>query len=139
MGKGTIHIYVSEGNEPSIAAFGRAFLEAAGGKQVGVIQFIKDRPVADSEFFKKLEPEMKVFSFENIKNGMNFAKKVLATEECNLLVLADILELVRRENITVAELKGILGVQGETDIILTGQRIDEEISALAEKVYRFVC
>lgn len=139
MGKGTIHIYVPEENGESSAAYGRALLDAAGGKKVVVIQFIKEKSVGNSDFFKKMEPEMKLFSFEDIRNGINYARKVLATEECDLLLLADILELVKTGSVTGADLKNILDAQGETDIILTGQFHGEEISALAEKVYRFVC
>ena len=139
MGKGTIHIYVPEENGENAAAYGRALLSAAGGKKVVVIQFIKDKFIDKADFFKKMEPEMKLFSFEDIRNGINYARKVLATEECNLILLIDILELLKTGKITVADLKIILDAQGETDIILTGKNPVEEISCLAEKVYRFVC
>lgn len=139
MGKGTIHIYIPEETGETAAAYGRALLDAAGGKKVVVIRFIKDKANCNSDFFKKMEPEMRLFSFEDIRNGINYARKVLATEECDLLLLAGLLELVKAERITVADLKIILDAQGETDIILTGPIPGEEISSLAEKVYRFVC
>lgn len=139
MGKGTIHIYVSEEDRPSLGAFGRAFLEAAEGKKVVVIQFVEESFIGNFDFIKKVEPEMKLFSFEDVRNGINYARKVLATEECNLLVLMDLPELIRAGSVTIGDLKNILEAQGETDIILTGQSPDEEISALAKKVYRFVC
>ncbi len=139
MKKGTIHIYVPEKDGSDTGAFGRAFLEAAEGRKVVVIQFIDGKLSVKSEFLKKLEPELKLFSFENIRNGMNYARKVLATEECDLLILTDILEMVDSGRITVDDLRNILNAQGETDIILTGQSPDAEISSFAEKVYRFVC
>ena len=110
MGKGTIHIYIPEETGETAAAYGRALLDAAGGKKVVVIRFIKDKANCNSDFFKKMEPEMRLFSFEDIRNGINYARKVLATEECDLLLLTGLLELVNAEHITVADLKIILDV-----------------------------
>ena len=71
-----------------------------------VIQFMKGRGLSENEFTRRLEPEIKFFCFEktdteyadltsrqqeeetmNIRNGINFAKKVLSTGGCELLIL----------------------------------------------------
>lgn len=139
MEKGTIHIYLSEEDGIAVAAYGRAVLWAAEGKKVIVIQFIKEKNFGNPAFFKRLEPDMKIICFDNLRNGMNYARKVLATEECDLLLLADILELVKSGTIAASDLEKLLDAQGETDIILTGESAEKEISALSEKVYRIVC
>ena len=104
----------------------------------------------------RLEPEIKIFRFEkadldyaeltqekkaeenfNIKNGINFAKKVLATGECDLLILDEILGLIDNGIIKVEELKNLLDARDEdTSVILTGIFANEEICMLADEVSR---
>ena len=140
MDKGMIQIYSGDGHGKSPAALGKAVQAAVQGKNVVIIQFLKGKGLEESDFLKRLEPEIKLFRFEksdenfselpderkkeeiqNIKNGMNFAKKVLSTGECNLLILDEVLGLIEKEIITVEELKTVLECRSEnTDIILTG-------------------
>ena len=127
---------------------------AASGKSVVIIQFLKGKGLADSEFLSRLEPEIKIFRFEksdvkfdeiseekkideilNIKNGLNFAKKVLATGECDLLILDELLGLIDNEIITVEDLKNLLDARDEeTDVILTGISLNDEVCMLADEV-----
>ena len=139
MTKGLIYIYAGDGRGKSPAAIGRAVQAAAEGKHVVIIQFLKGKGLGDSEFFQRLEPEIKLFHFEksdenfeeltesrksdeirNIRNGVNFAKKVLTTGECSLLILDD--------------LKAMLESRQDTDIILTGIKLSDEICFLADEV-----
>lgn len=137
--KGNVHIYVSPEGNRTAAAFGRALLEAAEGKQISVVFFEKNKVIKNPDFWKKMEPELKLFSFEDIQNGINFTRKVLATEGCDLLLLTDVTERIRDGSMSLTDLKGILEAQGQTDIILTGKPEDEIIFAIAQKVYRFGC
>lgn len=153
MEKGLIHIYTGDGRGKSPAAIGRAVQAAAEGKNVVIIQFLKGKGLGDSDFVKKMEPEIKVFHFEkadenfeelpskkkqdeiqNIKNGINYAKKVLTTGECDLLILDEVLGLIEKNIITSEELIDLLEAQGETDIILTGITLNQEIRVLADEV-----
>lgn len=154
MSQGAVHIYSGDGHGKSPAALGRAVITAALGKNVVIIQFLKGKGLADTEFIRRLEPEIKVFRFEksdmiffelseekkteeviNIKNGINFAKKVLATGECDLLILDEILGLIDNHIITVEELKSLLSARDEeTDVILTGISLNDEICMLADEV-----
>jgi len=111
--KGLVKIYFGEGKGKSTSSLGRALVCASEGKEVFMIQFLKGRHTGTLDYFKRLEPEVKVFRFEkmnryyeelseneqkeeniNILNGVNFAKKVLAIGECDVLVLDEILGLV---------------------------------------------
>ena len=113
MEKGLVKIYFGEGKGKSTSSLGRALVCASEGKEVFMIQFLKGRHTGTLDYFKRLEPEVKVFRFEkmnryyeelseneqkeeniNILNGVNFAKKVLAIGECDVLVLDEILGLV---------------------------------------------
>ena len=153
MAKGLIHIYTGDGSGKSPAALGRAVLAAVEGKRVVIIQFLKGKGLGDADFLRRLEPEIKVFHFEkadenfeelseerkqeetlNIKNGINFANKVLTTGECDLLILDEVLGLVDKNIITVEEFKELLEARDETDIILTGITLNDEICVLADEV-----
>lgn len=153
MAEGLIYIYTGDGRGKSPAAIGRAVQAAAEGKNVVIIQFLKGKGLADSDFVRRMEPEIKIFHFEksgenfeqlpeekkpdeisNIKNGMNFAKKVLATGECNLLILDEVLGLIEKGIVSVEELKSMLACREDTSVILTGIRLSDEICILADEV-----
>lgn len=154
MSQGLVYIYSGDGHGKSPAALGRAVMEAAIGKSVVIIQFLKGKGVEDTEFIRRLEPEIKVFRFEksdknffelpedkqmeetiNIKNGFNYARKVLATGECNLLILDEVLGLIDNGIITVDELKSLLEARtDETDVIMTGISLNDEVCMLADEV-----
>lgn len=154
MVNGIIRIYTGSGRGKSPAALGRAIQTACRGGKVVVIQFLKNKGLSDSEFLKRLEPEIKVFRFEksdaafeslspkeqeeesiNIRNGMGYARKVLNTGECDLLILDEVLGLVDNGIITVEELKDVLSLKGDnTDIIMTGNKVSESLNKLADEV-----
>ena len=153
MNKGMLHIYMGDGRGKSPAAIGRAIQAAVEGQRVVIIQFLKGKGLGDSEFIRRMEPEIKLFHFEksdgnyaelseekkreeviNIKNGLNFARKVLSTGECELLILDEVLGLIEKEIITSDDLKALLDCRDETDIILTGINLVDEICILADEV-----
>lgn len=155
MAKGLVYIYTGDGRGKSPAALGRALQAAMEGRSVVVIQFLKGNASNNSDFLRRMEPEIKFFSFEksvenyeelsegkkqeeivNIRNGMNFAKKVLATRECDLLILDEVLRLVEKDIMSVEDLKSMLECRGDTDVILTGVRLDDGICILADEVSR---
>ena len=153
MAKGLVYIYSGDGRGKSPAAIGRAVQAAMEGKSVVIIQFLKGKGLGDSEFLKRMEPEIKLFRFEksdenfeelpedkkqeeiiNIKNGISFAKTVLATGECDLLILDEVLGLVEREIVSVEDVKMMIECREETSVVLTGVKLDEDICALADEV-----
>lgn len=153
---GNILIFSGDGHGKSPAALGKAVEAASQGKKVVIIQFLKERGLEDTAFIKRLEPEIKLFRFEkssetfdllsedrkseeiiNIKNGMNFAKKVLNTGECNLLILDEVLGLLDNHIISISELKAVLEAKDEeTTVIMTGITVNDEICGLADEVSR---
>ena len=73
----------------------------------------------------------------NIKNGLNFAKKVLCTGGCDLLIMDEVLRLIDNRIITVEELKNLLLCKPEDmDIIMTGITLNDEVCKLADEVTR---
>lgn len=153
MAEGCIYIYTGDGRGKSPAAIGRAVQAAVEGKRVVIIQFLKGNGLGDSDFLRRMEPEIKLFRFEksdgnfvelpeekkqeeiqNIRNGIGFAKKVLTTGECDLLILDEVLGLVEKDIITEDDLKALLECRGDTDVILTGITLNDEICVLADEV-----
>ena len=151
--EGCIYIYTGDGRGKSPAAIGRAVQAAVEGKRVVIIQFLKGKGLGDSDFLRRMEPEIKLFRFEksdgnfvelpeekkqeeiqNIRNGIGFAKKVLTTGECDLLILDEVLGLVEKDIITEDDLKALLECRGDTDVILTGITLNDEICVLADEV-----
>lgn len=151
-----VYVYSGDGHGKSPAAWGKALQAAAQGKHVVIIQFLKGTELKDNAFIKRLEPEIKLFRFEkaiedfanlspqqkqdeilNIRNGMNFAKKVLGTGECSLLILDEVLGLLDMGILKMEELREILDTgRNSCDIILTGITLCHEIRNLADEISR---
>ena len=153
MEKCSVTIYSGDGRGKSPAALGRAVQTAVRGGSVVLIQFLKGRGLEESEFLRRLEPEIKLFRFEksdenfeelpeerkqdeisNIRNGINYAKKVLSTGECDLLILDEVLGLVEKGILQAEDLKSLLDCRGATDVILTGINLSDEVCILADEV-----
>ena len=150
--KGTVQIYSGEGIGKSSAALGRAIKAAELGQRVVIIQFLKG--IEDSDLLKRLEPEIKFFRFEksdrdfeklteeeqreeirNINNGVNYARKVLTTGECDLLVLDELLGLIDNGIITSGDVKKLLEARNdEQSIILTAIQMRDDTCILADEV-----
>ena len=87
--------------------------------------------------FEELPEDKKHEEILNIKNGLNYAKKVLSTGECDLLILDEVLGLIDNRIITVGDLEEILSQKMEdTRIILTGITMNDEVCMLADDVSR---
>ena len=158
MDKGSIHIFCGEGKGKTTAAIGQGIREASQGRSVIIIQFMKEKNAEEIGFVQRLEPEIKLFRFQkseeafeqlpdaekeeeskNLKNALNFARKVLVTEECDVLILDEVLGLVEAGVIEAEELHALFDAKGEsTDLILTGIYPAREIWQYADEVTEMV-
>lgn len=158
MGKGYVHIYCGEGSGKSSAAIGQAVKAACSGRRVFVIQFMKGKEAAGLDFLKKLEPEIKLFSFDkfqkpfselgddekkeeliHFQTGCSFARKVIATGECDVLILDEILGLLNIGALSEDDLKAILDLTQEgMEIFLTGQTRLQSIWPYVDEVTEVV-
>lgn len=158
MDKGYIHIYCGNGSGKSSAAIGQAVKAACTGKKVFVIQFMKGKEAAALDFLKKLEPEIKLFSFDkyqkpfstlseeeraeelvHFRTGFSFAKKVIATGECDVLILDEVLGLPNTGAVEEADLLALLkSVPGDMEVYLTGQTRLESIWPYVDEVTEVV-
>lgn len=145
--KGFVKIYCGEGKGKSTSSLGRALVCAGEGKEVFMIQFLKGRYTGTLDYLKRLEPEVKVFRFEkmsrfyeelsedeqreeelNIRNGVNFARKVVSIGECDVLILDEFLGLVDLGIIAVEDVIQIIRHKPvEMELILTGRNLPEAL------------
>lgn len=113
MGKRIVQVFYGPGKGKTSAAVGQCIRAASLGQSVIIIQFLKGKDAEEFNFLERLEPDIKLFRFEkseesydsllpsqkkeeqqNILNGFNFAKKVIDTGECDVLVLDEVLGLL---------------------------------------------
>lgn len=155
MCKEKVTVYCGEGKGKTTAALGCAIQAAEQGGSAIIIQFLKGKKEEEMEFLRRLEPEVKFFSFTkseknfeelskeeqeeeaiNIRNGFNFARKVLVTGECGLLVLDEFLGLLDNHMITEEDIGSLVNVASEeTEIIFTGRFMSASLRKYIGKVY----
>ena len=156
MGKGKVQAYYGYGKGKTPAVFGYAIHEASRGGNSIIIQFLKGKDDDEISFIKRLEPEIKLFRFQksdclydelsdeenleeqmSMKNGINYARKVLTTEECSMLILDEVLGLVDKKVISVEDLIALIETRSEdTTILLTGRVLDDALLPYLDEVYR---
>ncbi len=156
MSEGIVKIYYGQGHGKSTAAIGNAILRASQGDEAIIVQFLKGKDEKAESFFKRLEPEVKLFRFakcqdgfdrlepeqkeeeiRSLKNGFNYGKKVIATGVCDIVVLDEILGLVDLDVISVEELRQMLDARpDDMEIILTGRVLRDELRGLADEIYQ---
>lgn len=148
MKKGMVHVIYGPGKGKSASAVGAGVLGALAEKKVIMVQFLKGvLEEDDAELLKRMEPEMKVFRFArshglfedlseeqkreeviNLKNGFNFAKKVLVTGECDILILDEVLGLLDWNVISEDDLIHFLEIKDSTmELFMTGRMCPEKI------------
>ncbi|MEY8516849.1 cob(I)yrinic acid a,c-diamide adenosyltransferase [Lachnospiraceae bacterium 29-84] len=155
MCKEKVTVYCGEGKGKTAAALGYAIQAASHGDSVIIVQFFKGKESEEMEFLRRLEPEIKVFSFSrlgrdfselskeeqqeegmNIRNGFNFAKKVLVTGECSLLVLDDFLGLLNSQLVSEEELEILMNAKSEdTELMFTGRVMNDALRKYTGKIY----
>ena len=157
MREGKLQIYCGSGKGKTTAALGQAIKEASLGRSVFIVQFMKCRK-ADEEisFIQRLEPEIKLFRFQrreaafedlapeeqqeeimNMKNGLNFAKKVLATGECDVLILDEVLGIIDQNIITPEDVEKLLEVKEEDlNLVMTGKVFPEKLKPYVDAISR---
>ncbi len=156
MSTGRVEIIYGNGLGKTALALGRGLQALSRQKDVIIIQFLKgSQKQEEMGIVKRLEPEMKVFRFErsdcyfsdlsdeekaeeeiNIRNGLNYARKVLVTGECDLLILDEVLGLVDQGIIPEEDILQILEHRDEADVILTGKELSSKLGQTADRIDR---
>ena len=116
MKKELTEVYCGSAKGKTTLALGHSLRAAAEGKSVIIIQFLKGKETRSVDFLEQLDDlDIKIFRFEkrdccyddlsdeekaeersNILNGLNFARKVVVTQECDFLLLDEILGVMEQ-------------------------------------------
>ena len=157
MKRGNVEVICGEGLGKTSLALGKGLSALMEHKRVIIIQFLKGcSPKDEQEILERLEPDFKVFRFEksntffeelseeekaeeliNIRNGFNFARKVAATGECDVLILDEVLGLVEKGIVSAEEVHELLGEASDTtELIFTGIKLCPEMMDWADDVYQ---
>ena len=163
MASGRVRVICGAGNGKSASALGYAMMGVFRGKRVIMVQFLKGMIGEEAaDVLKRLEPDLKFFCFEhskerfedlpeeqkheelmNLRNGFNFAKKVMTTGECDVLILDEILGILDEGILTLEELCALIGQarQSEAELIMTGTvypaALDEWVDEVTKLQTRF--
>ena len=147
MGKRIVQVFYGPGKGKTSAAVGQCIRAGSLGQSVIIIQFLKGKDAEEFNFLERLEPDIKLFRFEkseesydlllpsqqkeekqNILNGFNFAKKVIDTGECDVLVLDEVLGLLDIGLIEVSDIIKLIELRDDyTRLVLTGRNLPEEL------------
>lgn len=152
--EGLVQIYCGPGKGKTSVAIGQAIRAVGHGKTAIVIQCLKGRATSELDYLSVLEPNVRLFRFEkkdkyyedltdeekqeencNIRNGLNYARKVLVTQECDILILDEILGAVEFGIITEEEVEELIRTKDEeTELILTGNVVPDRLREAADRV-----
>lgn len=152
--EGLVQIYCGPDKGKTSVAIGQAIRAVGHGKTAIVIQCLKGRATSELDYLSVLEPNVRLFRFEkkdkyyedltdeekqeencNIRNGLNYARKVLVTQECDMLILDEILGAVEFGIITEEEVEELIRTKDEeTELILTGNVVPDRLREAADRV-----
>ena len=147
MGKRIVQVFYGPGKGKTSAAVGQCIRAASLGQSVIIIQFLKGKDAEEFNFLERLEPDIKLFRFEkseesydsllpsqkkeeqqNILNGFNFAKKVIDTGACDVMVLDEVLGLLDFGIIEVSDIIKLIELRDDsTRLVLTGRNLPQEL------------
>jgi len=152
MNRRIVQVFYGSGKGKTSAAVGQCIRAASLGQSAIIIQFLKGKESEEFSFLERLEPDIKLFRFEkgecsytelsaarqkeermNIRNGFNFARKVIDTGECDVLVLDEVLGLLDLEIITIEDIISLINLREDyCRLVLTGRELPAEISDYAD-------
>lgn len=150
-----IHVICGAGTGKTSDAVGAAVRAASAGKEVIFVQFLKGSDTENYGALTQIEPQIKLLSFEktgkcyedlseeerqeqkaNIMNGFHYARKVIQTNECDLLILDESLGLVDSGVIDAQEILDLLELSKDHDmeLLLTGRNLPDELYSMVDTI-----
>lgn len=155
MKNGSVEVICGTGTGKTSMAIGKGIMALMEQKSVIMIQFLKgNQKREDQDAWIKLEPDFKVFRFEkaevffeeltepekeeeliNIRNGFHFARKVVATGECDVLILDEALGIMDQNIVEAEELEKLISSKEDgMSLILTGKVFSEKLRSYVDSI-----
>lgn len=156
MKNGSIEVICGAGTGKTALAIGKGIAALTEQKKVIMIQFLKGSQKKEGlDILKRLEPDFKIFRFEkadacfqdlsevekneellNIKNGFNFAKKVVATGECDVLILDEVLGIIDQNIVGIEQFECLMNSKEEDmRLILTGKVFPGNLEPYVDSIF----
>lgn len=155
MEKELTEVYCGTGRGKTTLAIGQSLRAAVQGKSVIIIQFLKGKERRELSFMEEIPGmDIKIFRFEkfdtcyeelnteekqeenrNILNGLNFARKVIITQECDFLLLDEILGLLDSGITDEETIQRLLSSKDkEMHIVMTGRELPDGLRKYVDSV-----
>lgn len=155
MRKGNVYGFFGDGRGKVSLAVGYGVRAISENLQVIMIQFLETSNEKEREFIGRFEPDMKLFRFNKqnsdglrinqkdaeieVRQAFNFAKKVVDTAECDVLILDGIVDAVNKGLLNIDEVQEILLKKDDyMEIAIIGRKINPEFQERLQLVYEFV-
>jgi len=156
MDKGLIQVYTGDGKGKTTAALGLALRAVGHGLRVLVIQFMKGNiNYGELESSKKLSPYLTIkqagretfvsrtnpdpIDIRLVQDGFDFAKKALADEAYDILILDEINVAVDYGLVVLSDLLRLLDTKPDgVELVLTGRNASPEVMEKADLVTEMV-
>ena len=149
---GKIHVYTGNGSGKTKASLGLALRAIGRGLNVVMIQFMKGQETGERLVQKKLEPNFKIYNFgqdhfieksdtdkkedkKQAHKALSFAKKVVLSEDIDVLILDEINVVLDFGLIPENKVFELLNKKPKgIEVVLTGRGVSERILEIADLV-----
>jgi cob(I)alamin adenosyltransferase len=152
--KGLVQVYTGNGKGKTTAALGQGLRSCGRGLKVCMVQFLKGGDTGELHSVEKLHPLFEIFRFEkergffwtlseqekcelkeDIDRGFEFVKTVVANNECDVLIIDELLGVLGNKLLEVNEVVKLLKSKPDNmEIIITGRNAPKEIIDAADLV-----
>jgi cob(I)alamin adenosyltransferase len=151
MKKGFIQVYTGNGKGKTTAALGLAMRAAGAGLRVFIAQFIKKRKCGEHDIIRgRLADRVTIKQFgrglvlkrpttpsdkEAAQKGLAGARKAIASNEYDVVILDEVNVAVHHNLISLADLINIMEDKPkDVELVITGRYADEEVVEKADLV-----
>ena len=152
--QGMVQVYTGNGKGKTTAAIGQGIRSVGRGLKVYMIQFLKSGETGELKtcnqlgdcfqifrfekprgFFWKLKEEEKKALKEEIEKAFGFAQKVVNNNQCDVLILDEIMGVMSNQVIAVEQICTLIKSKpANMELILTGRNVPQEVVDLADYV-----
>ncbi len=159
MEKGYVQVYTGDGKGKTTAALGLGLRAAGRGFKVIMFQFLKGaysgeldstllldgrftiiRLGETKKFFGALNEQEKKELKEKLQEELKQVEAVLKSEDCDILILDEIMAALHGELITVEQVCELIGARpGGMELVLTGRKAPQEVIDRADLVSEMRC
>ena len=152
--RGLVQVYTGDGKGKTTAALGQGLRSCGRGLKVCMVQFLKGGDTGELHSVEKLHPYFEIFRFEkkrgffwtlseqekrelkeDIDKGFEFIKNVVAKDQCDVLIIDELMGVLGNKLLEVNEVVELLKSKPDTmEIIITGRNVPKEILDAADLV-----